>query len=199
MRFPHHTRMSVTRRGDKELRLGAFIARGLDGIAALAKEAALPPARCAMLVIARSGQSPVVKTIANVASEIAATGCSVRIILVKPDRFGMPDALSATQAAGLDCELRSARNPRLIEAHEQLTIGARTSWTGDTMRRDPSICDAYESFVEDCPEIAVAAAATFERLWADCERLADGAALAADVPTRRPKQILPASLPVRRT
>jgi len=63
------------------------------------------------------------------------------------------------------------RNPRLIEAHEQLVLGARACWTGDTMRRDPAICDAYERFVEDAPELAAAARLTFERLWAASEPL----------------------------
>src|SRR5262245_58665027 len=98
MRFPHHTRMSVTRRGDKELRLGAFIARGLDGIIAMARDAALEPAQSAVLVVARSGQSPVVRSIAALARDMAATGCSARVILVKPDLGGMPQALVAARA-----------------------------------------------------------------------------------------------------
>jgi hypothetical protein len=194
MRFPHHTRMSVTRRGDKELRLGAFIARGLDGIAALAQHAVLDPAQRAILVMARSGQSPVVRSIAALARGMAVTGCSTRVILVKPDLGGTPPALVAARAAGLDCEVRSARNPRLIEMHEQLVIGARIGWTGDTMRRDPDTCDAYESFVEDCPEIAAAAATTFERLWADAAPLV----VAATAPLATPKAITAPGFMARR-
>jgi hypothetical protein len=173
MRFPHHARMSVTRRGEKELRLGAFLARGLQAIARLPDSpAGTPPARRAVLAIARSAESPVVKAIGENVRDIAAASGSVRIILVKPGRSVMPAGLAAARPAGLECEVRSARNPRLIEAHEQLVVGAGISWTGDTMRRDPCICDAYESFVEDCPELAAAAAAMFERLWKDCEPLA---------------------------
>jgi hypothetical protein len=171
MRFPHHARMSITRRGEKELRLAAFIARGLEGAAA-----AQPRPGGALLAIARSVQSPVVKAIVTRAHEIAVAGSTVRLMLAKPDGLALSNALAVVRAASLACEVRLARNPRLIEAHEQLTIGARIAWTGDTMRRDPATCDAYESFVEDCPEIAAAAAATFERLWRDCAPLAEEAA-----------------------
>ena len=34
--------------------------------------------------------------------------------------------------------IRWARNPRLLDAHEQVTYGDAISWSGDAMRRDPS-------------------------------------------------------------
>jgi hypothetical protein len=189
MRFPHHVRMSVTRRGEKELRLAAFIARGLEAVAACAREAELRPAERAVLVIARSVLSPVVRAISALAGEVAGSDCGVRMILIKADGWGMPAALAG--------EARLARNPRLIEAHEQLVIGARVAWTGDTMRRDPATCDAYESFVEDCPELAVAAAATFERLWGDCDPLSEPVPLAAGAALAPPTAIGPMGLPRR--
>ena len=174
MRFPHHARMSVTRREEKDRRLEAFVARGLEARAALTQPAATAlGAPCAITAIARSVQSPVVKTIATHAREIAAAGGTVRLLLARPDGLAASGALAAVGAAALACEVRLARNPRLIEAHEQLTIGARVAWTGDTMRRDPATSDAYECFVEDCPEITAAAAATFERLWGDGAPLAE--------------------------
>jgi hypothetical protein len=167
--------MSVIRRGEKELRLDAFLARGLAGMAA----AAPPGGQGAIAVIARSVLSPVVRTVAAHAGEIAAAGGAARLILARPDGLAASDALAAMAAAGLACEVRLARNPRLIEAHEQLTIDRRVAWTGDTMRRDPAISDAYESFVEDCPGLAASAAATFERLWGDCAPFAEVAPPAA--------------------
>jgi hypothetical protein len=197
MRFSQHFRMSVTKRGEKELRVGAFIARSLHSLAAAPQSGAVPPVERAVLVIARSAQSPVVKSLAALAREIAGAGCAVRMILARTDRAGPPDALLATQAAALYCEVRRVRNPRLIEAHEQLVIGSRTCWTGDSMRRDPSISDAFESFVEDCPAIAAAAASTFERLWLGSEPLSECAPIVA-VPTT-PKATKPASLLSRRS
>jgi hypothetical protein len=177
MRFPHQSRMSVTRRQEKDLRLDAFVARGLGALTQRA--VAVQEAPYAITAIARSVRSPVVKAIATHARAIAAVGGTLRLLLARPDGLGTSGALAAVAAAALACEVRLARNPRLIEAHEQLTIGARVAWTGDTMRRDPATSDAYECFVEDCPEIAAAAAATFERLWGDCAPLAEGAPAAA--------------------
>jgi hypothetical protein len=198
MRFPHHARMSITRRAEKELRLAAFIARGLEGMASEKQgAAAAQPAPGTLLAIARSVQSPLVKTIVARAHEIAAAGSTVRLILAKADDLALSDALAAVRAASLACEVRLARNPRLIEAHEQLTIGARITWIGDTMRRDPTTCDAYESFVEDCPEIAAAATATFERLWRDCAPLTKDAPLATGAMATQ-RATFPIGVPVRR-
>src|SRR5262249_31625522 len=147
------------------------------------------------LVIARSAQSPVVKSIAALARDIAAAGCPVRLILAKGERAGLSDVFIAVQTAGLDCEVRVARNPRLIEAHEQLAPGARACLTGDRMRRDPAACDAYESFVDDAPELAAAARITFERLWSDAEPLPALPPMAAAL--RTPKAIGPGKLQVR--
>jgi hypothetical protein len=197
MRSSQQFRMSITRRGEKELLLGAFIARGVATLAAPRQGAELLSTERAVLVIARSLQSPVVTSIAALAREIAAAGCGVRMILARMDRSAPSSLFIAAQAAALDCEVRQARNPRLIEAHEQLVLGTHTCWTGDTMRRDPGTCDAYESFVEDCAWMAAAAATTFERFWADGEPLSDGVLLADAAAA--PKVIGPERLLARRT
>jgi hypothetical protein len=199
MRFSQQFRMTMTRRGEKEARLGAFIAGGLQALAGATQGDGLQPVAPGrpILVIARSTQSPVVKSIAALARDIAAAGCPVRLILAKGERAALSDAFIAAQTAGLDCEMRVVRNPRLIEAHEQLVLGARACWTGDTMRRDPAICDAYESFVEDAPDLAAAARLTFERLWSDGDPLAALPPMAAVL--RTPKAIGTGRLVVRRS
>jgi hypothetical protein len=188
MRFPPHIRMSVTRREEKEHRLGAFIARNLAILAPVGRDAE-PRQGGGISVIARSLHSPVAKAIAALAPEIAAAGRPVRIILARSDRpltaVGWPDAVA------LECEVRLAKDPRLAEAHEQLVLGSATCWTGDSMRRDPAASDAYESYVDDCVEIARAAAMTFERLWTgaqplfECRLVAPAIGL-ADGAERRP-------------
>jgi hypothetical protein len=166
MRFPPQSRLSVTRRGEKEQRLSAFITRSL------ALRSDVPERGSGISVIARSLHSPVARAIGALAAEIAAAGHSVRMLLLKADGVAAPDSFAFPQAAArLDCELRLARDPRLIEAHEQLVLGSSTCWTGDSMRRDPSACDAYEDFIDDCAQIASGAASTFERLWIGGEPL----------------------------
>jgi hypothetical protein len=199
MRFSQQFRMTMTRRGEKEARLGAFIAGGLRALAGSGQtcgpQMAEPVGR-AILVIARSVQSPVVKAVAAFARDIAAAGCPVRLILAKAEGAGLSDAFIAVQTAGLDCEVRAVRNPRLIEAHEQLVLGGRACWIGDTMRRDPAICDAYESFADDAPKLAAAARLTFERLWSDGEPLGALPPMAAALGT--PKAVAPRGFLARR-
>jgi hypothetical protein len=173
MRFPSQFRMSVTRRGEKEQRLTAFIARRFALAGPGVGPGATPRLSGGICVLARSIDSPVVKAIGALAAEVAAARCAVRLLLVRSDR-GFP-ALGCMhpQVASLDWEVRLARDPRLIEAHEQMVLGERTCWTGDSMRRDPAACDAYETFIDDCPEHARAAQATFERLWSAAEAVFD--------------------------
>jgi len=157
MRSPPQFRMSVTRRWEKQQKLSTFIAQSL----AAARGAKAAGGR--ILVIARSLQSPVVKAIAALGEEIAADGCALRMVVARRDGAA-PEGWPPSQPA-LSCEVRLAWDPRLIEAHEQLVVGQRACWTGDSMRRDPAACDAYESFIDDCTETAGAATVLFERFW----------------------------------
>jgi hypothetical protein len=158
--------MSVVRRGEKEQKLGAFLARHF----AHQRDAEPRPGREIML-IARSAQSPVVKALAAFAPEIATAGHTVRMIVARADREPSSGGAPIGAKADVKCEVRWAKNPRLIEAHEQLVLGADACWMGDSMRRDPARCDAYESFVEGCSELADSARVAFERLWIASEPL----------------------------
>jgi hypothetical protein len=94
---------------------------------------------------------------------------SARLILAQVDREPLPEDWG--RGVAFTHEIRWARHPRLVEAHEQLVLGPETCWIGDCMRRDPAKCDAYESYVEGCGEAAGCAAVSFERLWGASEPL----------------------------
>ena len=119
-------------------------------------------------------ESPVVKAIAAQAAEIVAAGYSVRMIVAQTDADAMPRGWALSDAVEVDCEVRWARKPRLIEAHEQLVLGPQTCWIGDSMRREPAKCDAYETYIDDCPKTAASAMVSFERLWQTSEPLLAG-------------------------
>jgi hypothetical protein len=167
MPFRPPLRVSVTRHGDKEQKLRDFIAQHIatDDITGIG--------RCSQIqVVARSLDSPVVKAITSLAREIAEANVSVRMIMAHADHDTFGDAWSdAGHIVGFDHEVRWARHPRLIEAHEQLVLGPQTCWIGDSMRRDPTKCDAFESYVEGCGEAAGCALVSFERLWVASEPL----------------------------
>jgi hypothetical protein len=166
MRLRPPLRMSVTRRGEKEQRLGEFIGDYLAEV-----HTAAPRPRSEILLIARSVESPVVKAISSFAPEIVAASFGVRMIVAQTDAESMPRGWSLSDAVEVDCEVRWARKPRLIEAHEQLVLGPETCWIGDSMRREPAKCDAYETYIEECAKTATSAIISFERLWRTSEPL----------------------------
>jgi hypothetical protein len=118
----------------------------------------------ACLLLARSPDSPVARVIAEFAQDTRVR-LPIRAIFTTLEAgapSGGPD-LSALPAFA--AEIRLARDPRLLDAHEQLVLGSRTSWIGDCMRRDPLKRDAYEAYSADGRGKALRAVASFERMW----------------------------------
>ena len=60
--------------------------------------------------------------------------------------------------------VRWARDPRLLEAHEQLVLGRTRCWSGDAMRRGATKTDLFESLNEGLVEAANIGRLAFERL-----------------------------------
>lgn len=163
VRPPH--RVSVTRHDEKEQKLADFVRQHL---------AAMVEGRAAsygvFMLVARSVESPLVKAMLGLGAEISAAGISLRLILAQVEHDHLPGSWER-DLGSLSCDVRWARRPRLIEAHEQLVVGPETCWIGDCMRRDPTKCDAFESYVLHCGEAAGCATVSFERLWAASEPL----------------------------
>jgi hypothetical protein len=155
MRFRPPLRVSVTRHEEKERSLKDFLLQHISAVPSGGGSAHAAD----LLIVARSLESPVIKAIGSLTEEIAAARLSVRLILAHLERELQPRDWAFAH------EIRWAKHPRLIEAHEQMVIGPETCWIGDCMRRDPAKCDAYESFVEGCGEAAGCATVSFERLW----------------------------------
>ena len=162
-------RVSIARHADKEQSLRQFLLRHLAGTE--------PGQLSDLQIVARSLDSPLIKAITSLGQDIAGAGLSVRLILAQLDQAPTPQAWA--RLVPFAHEIRWAKHPRLIEAHEQLVIGPETCWIGDCMRRDPAKCDAYESFIEGCGEAAGCAAVSFERLWLASQAVAVGAPRAA--------------------
>jgi hypothetical protein len=151
--------VSVTRHDEKEQKLREFVRLHITSAAAGSSAV-----QGILMVVARSAESPVVKALAGLASEIQSAGYTLRIIFAHLDHDALPESWERDMH-GLRSEVRWARRPRLVEAHEQLVLSPTVCWIGDCMRRDPAKCDAFEKFVEDCGEAAGCAAVSFERLW----------------------------------
>ena len=168
-------RMSIARLEKKAQTLRQFILQYI-----VATQNGPPEHKFALLAIVRSVDSPLLQAIASLADEMAQGCVAVRLIVAQADPETFSQAWrNASTGGDFEHEIRWARNPRLIEAHEQLVLGPHTCWIGDSMRRDPSKSDAYESYIEDCGEAAGCAAVSFERLWTASDPLLVGIARAA--------------------
>jgi hypothetical protein len=165
MRLRPPLRVNVTRHEDKEQKLQEFLSHHL----ARQSQGGDAGRATHILIVARSLESPVVRAIASLKDEISGASLSVRLILAHADSGSQPEDWG--RRVTFTHEIRWARRPRLVEAHEQMVVDPETCWIGDCMRRDPAKCDAYESFVEGCGEAAGCATVSFERLWQASEPL----------------------------
>lgn len=139
-------------RTERATKLTSFITPHLTGSAA---------AGTGICLIARSLESPVVKAVAAATAE---AGVPVRLVLASVDRKAM-DSL------GRGWEVRVLRQPRTLDAHEQLTVGTAT-WHGDSLRRDPDKRDAFQQFHEDEGQTLAWSTTSFSRMWALAEPVA---------------------------
>ena len=155
---PH---IDIVRLEDKETKLKSFIKTFIDETAASATAGA---DRGVLLLVVRSLDSPVAKAVSALVQD-GVLDMPIRAVFAMIERHdisgGQPksEPFCAVNAASM------ARDPRLLDVHEQLVLGPSTSWIGDCMRRDPRKRDAYECYAANCSETARWARISFERLW----------------------------------
>lgn len=114
------------------------------------------------LLIARSPESPVAQALRSHAVRMESMGIRVRAIFTEVDQVN-PVHLAAPFSLPSECRL--ARDPRLLAAHEQLSLSPTYTWVGDCMRRDPNKRDALENYAAKCAKTAAHASRSFESLW----------------------------------
>jgi hypothetical protein len=96
---------------------------------------------------------------------------SGRAILAKLEpQDELKDLFTALSALSPDASetalVRWARNPRLLEAHEQVTYGDDMCWSGDAMRRDASKRNPLVLLEANAPDAARRGQLAFKALWA---------------------------------
>ncbi len=143
---------------EKVSKLSAFIGDDLDTRATQG----IHVAGGCYLVIARSPDSPVAQALRSHAARLSTLGIRVRAIFSEVDS-SKPAHLLAPFSVPSECRL--ARDPRLLAAHEQLTLTQTCTWVGDCMRRDPGKRDALERFAPNCAQTGAHAVRSFESLW----------------------------------
>jgi hypothetical protein len=143
---------------DKVAKLSAFIGEDLDARAAHG----LHITGGCYLLIARSPESPVAQALRGHAVRMASMGIRVRAIFTEVDQSNSAE-LMAPFATPSECRL--ARDPRLLAAHEQLTLSPTCNWVGDCMRREPNKRDALERYAANCAQTGAHASRSFEAMW----------------------------------
>lgn len=121
-------------------------------------------------LVLRSATSVPAQTLTLMKDTLADAGMQAKAILAKiepqDDFLQLFDTLStlSPDAKGMAL-IRWARNPRLLEAHEQVTYGTDMCWIGDAIRRDADKRNPLELFETAAPEPAHRAHRAFEALW----------------------------------
>jgi hypothetical protein len=124
-----------------------------------------------LTMILRSPEADPAKALIGMTGALEHKDVHARIILARiepdDDLKKLFDALVALTPNGPAHELiRWARDPRLLEAHEQVTYGETMCWSGDAMRRDADRRNALTLFDDEAPEAVRLGRLAFEALWA---------------------------------
>jgi hypothetical protein len=128
-------------------------------IAHLAQAQDCCPVERSLELIAHSPDSPIAEAVAGRLSDLKAAGVAIRAIFASVE----PEPAIARWMAGASF-VRWARDPRLLEAHEQLVMGSSRCWSGDAMRRGATKTDLFESLNEGHVEGATLGRQAFDRL-----------------------------------
>jgi hypothetical protein len=123
-----------------------------------------------LTMILRSAASDPARALVAMKGALLNAGVRAKVILARLDPedelrqlcAGLSDLAPQVPAPEL---IRWARNPRLLDAHEQVIYGASMCWSGDAMRRDADRRNALTLFDEEAPDKARLGRLAFAALW----------------------------------
>lgn len=148
----------------------------------LARQTADPKERSLTLIL-RSAASGPAQALLGMADEIRESGVMPKIILAKLDPCEDLVQLAALMAeiygSSSSGAIRWAKNPKLLDAHEQVILGTSQCWSGDAMGRDPSRRNSLSLFADDAPDMVHLAELGFTALWHAAEPVSERRLMAA--------------------
>ena len=123
-----------------------------------------------LTMILRSASSSASLALIGMSQDLARAGIVAKVIVanleLEKDLRQLFTSLSELCPRGSAKELiRWARNPRLLDAHEQVTFGASMCWSGDAMRREADKRNALNLFDDTGSGTVRLAQLAFEALW----------------------------------
>jgi hypothetical protein len=153
-------------------------------VARIASEGA-EPRRLTMIL--RSAESSAAEALIAISQDLCRAGIAAKVVIAKlePDDalrqlFGSLSRLSPHEPAKQ--LIRWARNPRLLDAHEQVTYGAAMCWSGDAMRRETGKRNGLSLFDDAAPGTARLGQLAFEALWSASVEIAERRLLGSAAP-----------------
>ncbi len=124
-----------------------------------------------LTMVLRSPSSDPAQALIGLKGALHRTGQGAKVILAHLDPEHELRQLFAAlcELAPKNCPsglIRWARNPRLLEAHEQVIYGGTMSWSGDAMRRDADRRNVLTLFEEHSADRVRLGRLAFAALWA---------------------------------
>jgi hypothetical protein len=124
-----------------------------------------------LTMILRSAGSDPVKALVGMKGALRNAGVRAKVILARLEPEDDLKQLFASLSELAPHEpppelIRWARNPRLLDAHEQVTYGEAMCWSGDALRRDADRRNALSLFDEEAPDTVRLGRLAFRALWA---------------------------------
>jgi len=157
---------------EKQENVSRFAGYFLDRLSVI--EAPTPDQQTITLV-ARSAASPVARSMLGAIKECRALCVRLQVVFCQLEPAELladwSDLTLGDSASPAMAELRWARRPGLVDAHEQMVLGLGLSWHGDSMRRDPETRDAFETFETFNTEAARRSSLAFKSIWRMSEKI----------------------------
>ncbi len=121
-------------------------------------------------LIARAPDSAVTDAVRRHANRFVDLGIELRVIFasIEPASVFADFVEMAGMYNGqncLDASLRWAKNPALLDAHEQLVLGLDHCWSGDIMRRAADVRFSLDLFEKNGAEAVELGRSAFHGLW----------------------------------
>jgi hypothetical protein len=124
-----------------------------------------------LTLIARSPASPVARALTLHAKGLEREQVSVQIIFAKLSPADLLIELATalnilpSEGASSAATIRFIKSPGLLNAHEQLVLGANTCWTGDMLRRSEEQRNGLDLLEEDAAGSVRLAEFAFNAIW----------------------------------
>ena len=139
----------------------------LSRLAERASQNEVKPPICKIVI--RSAASLPARALTQMQNALAGAGVTAKAILatIEPEKDLNSFLLSLASLlpdGNLQAHLRWARNPQLLDAHEQAVYGREMCWTGDAFRRGANRRNRL-AFFDNTPEALLRGSRAFEALW----------------------------------